>query len=114
MGRSSPSTYGEPSFQAFQHRSISRAGVVFFAFDLLHLGESKYLKNPLSVRRRALHRLQFASPILLSTPLPGMPPQIEDVIRDAGLEGVVAKRVDSIYESGRTSRSWIKVKFTGS
>jgi DNA ligase D-like protein (predicted ligase) len=103
--------HGVPSFQALQHRSVARAGVVFYAFDLLHLGKTPYLSKPLSVRRRGLQALHFASPILLSTPLPGTTAQIEDVIRRASLEGVVAKRVDSVYESGRRSRSWVKVKF---
>jgi bifunctional non-homologous end joining protein LigD len=84
---------------------------VFYAFDLLQLGTSGYVKKPLSDRRRALHGLSFASPILLSTALPGTPQQIEDALRSAGLEGVVAKRVGSLYEPGRRSHSWIKVKF---
>jgi len=29
---------------------------------------------------------------------------------DAGLEGVVAKRLDSIYRPGRRDKSWLKVK----
>ena len=33
-----------------------------------------------------------------------------DVTRQQDLEGVVAKRLDSTYEPGRRSRSWIKVK----
>ena len=103
--------HGVPSFQALQHRSVARAGVVFYAFDLLHLGTSSHVNKRLSDRRRALHGLAFASPILLSTPLPGTPQQIEDAVRSAGLEGVVAKQVDSVYEPGRRSHSWIKVKF---
>ena len=103
---------GVPSFQALQHRSVARAGVVFYAFDLLRLGPSDYLKQSLNDRRVALHGLQFASPILLSAPLPGTPQRIEQAVRGAGLEGVVAKRVNSVYEPGRRSHSWIKVKFT--
>jgi DNA ligase D-like protein (predicted ligase) len=102
---------GVPSFQALQHRSVARAGVVFYAFDLVYLGTSAYLKKPLSDRRRALHGLHFAAPILLSVPLPGTTRQIEETVRGAGLEGVVAKRTDSVYEPGRRSHSWIKVKF---
>jgi bifunctional non-homologous end joining protein LigD len=33
-----------------------------------------------------------------------------DAVTTQGLEGVVAKRVDSKYEVGRRSRSWVKVK----
>jgi bifunctional non-homologous end joining protein LigD len=104
--------HGRPSFQALQHRSVGRAAVVFYAFDLLHLGDTDFRSKRLIERRRALHRLKFAAPILLSTPLPGTPTEIERVIREAGLEGVVAKRIDSFYEAGIRTRNWIKVKFS--
>jgi DNA ligase D-like protein (predicted ligase) len=103
---------GRPSFQALQHRSVTRAAVVFYAFDLLRLGDTSYLRHSLSDRRRALHQLDFAAPILLSTPLPGSPQKIEQAVRAAGLEGVVAKKMESIYEPGRRSLTWRKVKFS--
>jgi bifunctional non-homologous end joining protein LigD len=103
---------GRPSFQALQHRSVGRTTVVFYAFDLLHLGETDLRARPLKERRRALDRLDFGGPILLSAPLPGTPEQIERAIRDAGLEGVVAKRLGSPYLSGIRSRDWVKVRFS--
>jgi bifunctional non-homologous end joining protein LigD len=103
--------HGRPSFQALQHRGAKRSGVVYYAFDLLHFANESLLARPLSERRLALNRLTFASPILLSAPLPGEPGAIEHAAREVGLEGVVAKRVDSIYEPGRRSLSWIKVRF---
>jgi bifunctional non-homologous end joining protein LigD len=102
---------GVPSFQALQHRATKGLAIVFYAFDLLQLGSTDFRRQPLSARRRALHQLAFAGPILLSEPLPGSPDQIEAAVRTAGLEGVVAKRVDSIYEAGKRSDAWIKVKF---
>jgi bifunctional non-homologous end joining protein LigD len=102
---------GRPSFQALQHRTARRSAVVFYAFDLLHLGDTDYRAKPLKDRRRALTRLTFTAPILLSTPLPGTPEQIENAVRTAGLEGVVAKRLDSVYQTGARSRDWLKVKF---
>src|SRR5262245_57394612 len=38
---------GKPSFQALQHRSLERSAVVFYAFDLLHLGTVDYCARPL-------------------------------------------------------------------
>ena len=104
--------HGVPSFQALQHRSATPVVVVFYAFDLLHLGKADYRHRPLTERRRALGQLAFGAPILRSDPLPGTAQQIEVVVRKAGLEGVVAKRLDSIYESGRRSPAWVKVKFS--
>ena len=103
---------GVPSFQALQHRTVKRLVVVFYAFDLLQLGRRNLLREPLHERRVLLEQLHFAAPILLSRTLPGSPTEIERVVRGAGLEGVVAKRVESIYEAGRRSRSWIKVRFS--
>jgi bifunctional non-homologous end joining protein LigD len=102
---------GRPSFQALQHRTVKRSSVVFYAFDLLHMAQRNLLTEPLRERRRALHRLTFSAPILLSAPLPGEAASIEKAVREAGLEGVMAKHVDSIYQPGRRSRSWIKVRF---
>jgi DNA ligase D-like protein (predicted ligase) len=102
---------GRPSFQALQHRTARRSAVVFYAFDVLHFGDVDYCPRPLEERRRVLTRLPFAAPILISSALPGTPPHIEDAVRAAGLEGVVAKRLDSSYQAGIRSRDWLKVKF---
>ncbi len=51
------------------------------------------------------------SRLLRSEPLPGTPTQIEKAVRELHLEGVVAKRRNSRYESGKRSRAWVKVKF---
>jgi DNA ligase D-like protein (predicted ligase) len=103
--------HGRPSFQALQHRGVTPSAVVYYAFDLLQLGAVDYRSKALRERQRALARLSFTSPILLSSPLPGTPDEIEPVVRAAGLEGVVAKRLDSVYEPGIRSRNWIKVRF---
>jgi bifunctional non-homologous end joining protein LigD len=103
--------HGRPSFQALQHRSLKRSAVVYYAFDLLHLDGTDYRTKRLAERRRALQSLNFAAPILLSAPLPGTPREIERVARGAGLEGIVAKRIDSLYEPGIRTRNWLKVKF---
>jgi bifunctional non-homologous end joining protein LigD len=68
-------------------------------------------REPLTVRREALASIELPPPILRSDPLPGTPRQIEDAVRGLGLEGLIAKRLDSRYEAGRRSRAWIKVKF---
>ena len=83
---------GRPAFQALQHRSLKPTAVVFYAFDLLHLGATDYRSKPLSELRRALPRLKFAAPILLSVPLPGTPEEIEEVIRKQNSNVVVAEQ----------------------
>src|SRR5262245_26947162 len=99
-------------FRPFSTRSVKRMAVVFYVFDLLHLGRTDLRSKSLRERRQALASLNFAAPILLSAALPGTPQEIERVMREAGLEGVVAKRIDSIYEPGIRTRNWIEVKFS--
>jgi bifunctional non-homologous end joining protein LigD len=103
---------GCPSFQALQHRSSRTDHVlVYYAFDLLQLEDVDLTREPLSRRREALRKVVSGSDVLLSEPLPGLPAEIERVLRRAGLEGAVAKRTDSRYESGERSDAWLKVKF---
>lgn len=103
---------GRPSFQALQHRT-SRTGhvLVYYAFDLLQLEGADLTREPLSRRREALQKVVAGSRVLLSEPLPGSPAAIERELRRLGLEGAVAKRVDSRYEPGERSDAWLKVKF---
>jgi bifunctional non-homologous end joining protein LigD len=103
---------GSPSFQALQHRT--RAGefaLVYYAFDILERDGQDLTSHPLRERRQHLADVVRRTGILLSEPLPGTPAEIERSVRGFGLEGVVAKRVDSRYEAGQRSGAWTKVKF---
>ena len=104
---------GQPSFQALQHRS-SAAGhftIAYYAFDVLEVDGRDLTGKPLSERRVHLGAAVHGSGLLLSEPLPGTPRQIEATVRQFGLEGVVAKRLDSRYEPGQRTGAWLKVKF---
>jgi len=103
---------GRPSFQALQHRRTEGIALVYYAFDLLEVGEHSLLREPLEERRRQLRAVVEGSGVLLSEPLPGKPTEIEREIRRLGLEGVVAKRRDSLYRPGERSDAWVKVKFS--
>src|SRR5207248_4214479 len=56
-------------------------------------------------------RVIAGSPVLLSDALPGTVAAIQRAVRRLGLEGVVAKRRSSIYQPGKRTRAWVKVKF---
>jgi DNA ligase D-like protein (predicted ligase) len=103
---------GRPSFQALQHRSTSGLALVYYAFDLLSLNGKSLVQLPLVDRRRALANVIKGSKVLLSEPLSGDAGEIQRAIQDYGLEGVVAKRRDSVYRPGQRSDAWIKVKFS--
>ena len=101
---------GLPDFHALLGRS-GCATACLYAFDLLHVGDED-LRGLALVERRALLRrhLKRAAPALLySEHMDGQ--DGEAMFRHAcamGLEGIVSKRVDSRYKSGRCL-SWVKV-----
>lgn len=86
-----------------------------FAFDLLYLDGESYLKKKYSERRKALEKIvKGDGTIRLSDmKLVTKPKEIETYFEDAisnGLEGVVAKDLDSPYIAGARKFSWIKMK----
>jgi bifunctional non-homologous end joining protein LigD len=101
---------GRPSFQALQHRTTAHA-LVYYAFDLLRHDGRDLTREPLSARRAELTSVVTGSHVLLSTALPGKPNDIVEAVKELGLEGIVAKRRESLYLPGRRSDAWIKVRF---
>ena len=100
---------GRPAFQALHHQSAHV--LVYYVFDVLHVNGRDMFKVPLEERRSPLAGLVAGTSVLSSDPLPGSAQQIEHAVRALELEGVVAKKRRSIYEPGRRSNAWIKVKF---
>jgi bifunctional non-homologous end joining protein LigD len=103
---------GRPSFQALQHRSSHpQHQIVFYAFDILHADRQDLTDQPLELRRERLLALVSPDQVLrVSQQLPGSAAEIVKAVRDAGLEGVIAKRRDSTYQAGERSSDWVKLK----
>jgi bifunctional non-homologous end joining protein LigD len=70
--------------------------------------------RPLNERREPLAKVLKKAPgnIRFSEELRGTREELLQVARQFQLEGLVAKRADSVYEPGRRSGAWIKVKLT--
>src|SRR5262249_18768498 len=102
---------GRPTFQALHHRRTEGIHIVYYAFDLLHLDGRDLFQEPLDRRRAELERVVSDTPILFSDALPGPRAAIQQAVRNVGLEGVVAKRRSSIYQPGKRTHAWVKVKF---
>ncbi|WP_214473402.1 ATP-dependent DNA ligase [Mesorhizobium sp. dw_380] len=80
------------------------------AFDLLHLNGHDLRDMPLKDRREILQVLIPAGGhIQFSEALPGAGDAVYHLACEAGLEGIVSKRLDGVYRSGSTM-NWRKVK----
>jgi bifunctional non-homologous end joining protein LigD len=116
---------GRPSFQRLQGRmhlgsgrAIERlareAPVTYMVFDLLHLDGRSTMASPYASRRELLEGLGLDGPAW-RTPRrhEGDGQRFLEVTAEHGLEGVVAKRLDSTYRPGERSGSWLKIKNWG-
>ena len=101
---------GRPSFQQLQHRTARGTAIRYFAFDLIHLNGAHLGAEPLERRRSQLQQVLDGSDVEFSDELPGSPDDVLQAVTQVGLEGIVAKRRDSRYESGKRTGAWQKFK----
>jgi len=103
---------GRTSFQALQNTDSSRGELAYYVFDLLELDGRDLRRLPLLERKARLRALLGArppAPIRYSDHAVG---NGSDVFAQAcrhELEGIISKRADAPYVSGRGG-SWLKVK----
>src|SRR6266403_2170934 len=109
---------GRVSFNLLQHHRSKAQALVFYAFDVLIYRGRSVLEVPLYFRRQVLHRIfedrifedSNAVPIGLSESIEAGPTDLMRVVKEFGFEGIVAKRRDSLYESGKRTGVWVKYK----
>jgi DNA ligase D-like protein (predicted ligase) len=102
---------GRPDFHALQHFQASATRIHFFVFDVLIWNSRDLTKTPLNERRKLLKSvLKLRSPIRISEQFDISADDMISVVREQGLEGVVAKRKDGLYEAGKRSGSWVKLR----
>jgi bifunctional non-homologous end joining protein LigD len=112
---------GRPSFSLMQQRTGFRPGgrrgptnaavpVLYYAFDLLYLDGADLRRLPLQSRKKKL------SEVLLPGDFSRYSDHYEregkalfELAREKGLEGIVAKKRDSVYQE-RRSGDWLKIK----
>ena len=104
---------GLPDFQALRRELGNResAKLLLHAFDLLYLNGRDLRRMPLLERKHALKRLLQGAPsnLVYVDFLEADGTRVFEQACRMGLEGIVAKRVDAPYRSGRQD-SWIKLK----
>jgi bifunctional non-homologous end joining protein LigD len=102
--------HDRPSFQLLQNNTSRALDVYYYTFDLLNRDGKDLRRLPLERRRDSLNDIlaHATDPLRLSPLLEGSASQVLEAVRKLGLEGVVGKRDESIYESGERSGAWIK------
>ena len=105
---------GRSSFQLLQSMEMEghKAPICYYVFDLLQLNGTSLIKLPLAQRKQVLSKLceDASDPIRFSGELGGDPKTLLAAVKSRGLEGIIGKQRDSIYEPGRRSGAWIKLK----
>lgn len=114
---------GRPDFGAILARengsaaraesAARRQPVTYVVFDLLYRGHEPLLATPLRQRRAALRGLLDAVGEARLVPADGIEEhglELFAAVRARGLEGIVAKRLDSPYRPGERTDAWQKIK----
>ena len=103
---------GRTSFSELQQGG---GALVYYAFDLLEVDGEPLIGAPLHERKQRLRALLDGRNRTVS-----FSEDFDDgdalfrVAQERGLEGVVAKRADSVYRPGKRTRDWLKIKATNS
>jgi bifunctional non-homologous end joining protein LigD len=116
---------GRSSFQLLQAREMLATGrvrptggegrkspIYFYAFDLLQLDGKNLVSLPLEARKNVLEKLcgGAGDPIRYSGAIGGDANRLLKEVKRRGLEGIIGKLRNSVYEPGRRSGAWIKLK----
>jgi DNA ligase D-like protein (predicted ligase) len=105
---------GKPSFNTLQnHGSAPDTPLVYFVFDVMMLAGKNVMHEPLKARRALLEKHvlpKLSDPIRYSPELQGSLLDLIAAVKAQGLEGLVSKRRDSVYESGLRSGEWHKMR----
>jgi bifunctional non-homologous end joining protein LigD len=116
--------HGRPSFERLQGRMhltgaaaigarTKSTPIVYVIFDLLYLDGESLLRQPYTERRARLEELDLNGRTWRTpTYHAGEGAALLEASMTQGLEGVMAKRLDSPYEPGRRPGTWLKVKNT--
>ncbi len=100
-----------PQFNLLQNYRSEAHRIRYFVFDLLCYQNRDTTRLSLVERRELLRSLKFQSPrIQFLDFLETSAANMVAAAKQQGLEGVIAKRKDSLYQPGRRTGAWIKYR----
>ncbi|MCD8000641.1 MAG: DNA ligase [Clostridiales bacterium] len=114
---------GVPDFHIVQRRSIlndpfkielasTKTPAIFVAFDIIYFDDILVNDKPLIERKQLLEKcfIQESERIAYSRYIEERGIQLYELAEQQHLEGVVAKKKDSLYWFGKETKDWIKIK----
>ncbi|WP_224984114.1 DNA ligase D [Geomonas agri] len=106
---------GRSSFQLLQnYQRTGRGTIAYFVFDLLYLNGEDLRNQPLLARKERLRALLSVLPdlpdIRYSDHVMETGKEFFELARQNNLEGILAKRATSLYQTGKRSKDWLKIK----
>ena len=114
---------GKPDFEGIQRRSLmsntfkieidaKRNPASFVAFDILYYDGDDLTPLPLMKRKEYLQKAvkKESERLAISRYIEGKGTAFYELAKSQNLEGIVAKRKDSVYVPGKRTKDWLKIK----
>jgi DNA ligase D-like protein (predicted ligase) len=102
---------GRSDFNLLQNFRSAESKIHYYVFDILVLKGRDVSMLPLAERRKILDKALKRNDHISTSPAEaGSSAKMLTFVKQHGLEGVVAKRLDSLYEPGKRSGAWCKYR----
>lgn len=101
---------GRSDFNLLQNFKSAASKIHYFAFDVLVHKGKLVTDQPLEKRRAILAKILPRNDHIGLSAVGHSATEMLAFVKERGLEGVIAKRADSVYEPGRRSGLWSKCR----
>jgi len=103
---------GRPNFNLLQNFRAEASRIQYYVFDLLCWKDRDLTRVPLVERRALLKSVVVIRDkrIRIADYFEAAPKHLLSAVREQGLEGIIGKRKDSLYQPGKRSGVWIKYR----
>ena len=103
---------GRPHFNLLQNFRAEASRIQYYIFDLLCWKDRDLTRVPMVERRTLLKSVVVIRDkrIRIADYFEAAPKDLPSAVREQGLEGIIGKRKDSLYQPGKRSGAWIKYR----
>ena len=99
---------GRSDFNLLQNFVSAATQIHYYVFDVLFYKGKLLTGKPLSERRALLEKITSANEHISLSSVDTSASHLLKFVKEHGLEGIVAKRADGVYEPGKRSGLWRK------